>query len=299
MADGALRLWVARGGRELLGLWVAAGSRPGTPGWRTERCGCGLPGMAASSWGCGLLLGPGRVRRDGGRSAAVTGCQGWQRAPGVVGCCWVGCPLRLRVASGGCCWVPAGGRRDGGRSAAVAGCQGQRAPGVVGCCWEAGYAGMADGALRLLGQRACGLLLGPGRGRRDGGRSAAVVGCQGWQRAPGVVGCCWVPAGDAGMADGALRLWVARGGSELLGLWVAAGSRPGTPGWRTERCGCGLPGMAASSWGCGLLLGPGRVRRDGGRGRSAAVVGCQGWQRAPGVVGCCWVPAADAGMAEG
>ena len=184
MADGALRLWVARGGRELLGLWVAAGSRPGTPGWRTERC------------GCGLLLGPGRVRRDGGRSAAV-------------------------------------------------------------------------------------------------------VGCQGWPRAPGVVGCCWVPAGYAGMADGALRLWVARGGRELLGLWVAAGSRPRTPGWRTEPCGCGLPGVAASCWGCGLLLGPGRVRRDGGRGRSAAVVGCQGWPRAPGVVGCCWVPAGDAGMAEG
>ena len=143
----------------------------------------------------------------------------------------------------------------------------------------------------------CGWLLGPGWGRRDGGRSAAVVGCQGWPRAAGVVGCCWVPAGDAGMADGALRLWVARGSRELLGLWVAAGSRPGTPGWRTERCGCGLPGVAASSWGCGLLLGPGRGRRDGGR--SAAVVGCQGWQRAPGVVGCCWVPAGDAGMADG
>ena len=164
MADGALRLRVARDGSELLGLWVAAGSRPRTPGWRTERCGCGLPGMAASSWGCGLLLGP-------------------------------------------------------------------------------------------------------GRGRRDGGRSAAVAGCQGWQRAPGVVGCCWVPAADAGMADGALRLRVARDGSELLGLWVAAGSRPGTPGWRTVM--------------------------------SCAVVGCQGWQRAPGVVGCCWVPAGYAGMAGG
>ena len=51
-----------------------------------------------------------------------------------------------------------------------------------------------------------------------------------------------------------------------LGGLVAAGSRPGTPGWRSG---------------------------------SAPVVGCQGWRRDLKGVGCCWVPAGDAGMAEG
>ena len=145
---------------------------------------------------------------------------------------------------------------------------------------------MAERALRWWVARdgnellACWSLLGPGRGRRDGGwgRSAAGVGWTGW---PG-----W-----AGIDHG-------------------AGSRLGTPGWRRGRCGGGLPGMATSYWrvgrcwvpagdagmaegdgalrgvggrdglgGLGLIgvLGPGRGRRDGGGGRRAAGGGSTGW----------------------
>ena len=126
------------------------------------------------------------------------------------------------------------------------------------------------------------VMLGPGRGHRDGGRgrSAAGVGWTGW---PG-----W-----AGIDHG-------------------TGSRPGTPGWwkGTERCGGWVDGVAWVGWdrsrhwvpagdagmveGDGALrglggrgglgglgsitaLGPGRGRRDGGRGRSAAGVGWTGW----------------------
>ncbi len=127
------------------------------------------------------------------------------------------------------------------------------------------------------------MVLGPGRGRWDGGggRSAAGGGWTGWPGWAGIdrdarsrlgtpgwrsvrcggglpgmatsywrVGRCWVPAADAGMAERALRWWVARDGNELLACWS--------------------------------LLGPGRGRRDGGV--CAAVVGCQGWQRATGVL---------------
>ena len=96
-------------------------------------------------------------------------------------------------------------------------------------------------------------------------RSAEIVGCLGWQRAPGVlvaagsrprtpgwwtegcgcwlpgvaasywrVGCCWIPAADAGMGDGGVRLLVAWDGSELLACGLLLDSRLGTPGWRTE-----------------------------------------------------------------
>ena len=70
------------------------------------------------------------------------------------------------------------------------------------------------------------------------------------------------------MADGAVRLLVAWGGSELLGVWVAAGSRPRTPGWWKVRSAevVGCQGVALSYWGAGLLLDPGWGRRDGGGG---------------------------------
>ena len=96
--------------------------------------------------------------------------------------------------------------------------------------------------------------------------------------------------------------WGGRGGTGALGLLGAAGSRPGTPGWRR-----GLPGRVGCQ-GCGSTrLSVDSVpahhergwvdRGSGSSKRSGCAVDGVAWCRW--IVGCCWVPAADAGMAEG
>ena len=103
---------------------------------------------------------------------------------------------------------------------------------------------------------------GPAHHERGGGGWEVLVrlGCQGWRGCAELVGCCWVPAGDAGMAEGRktggsetpLLRKITRNGweSRLKGRDRVAGGQGGR---------VGVAGCAGLAW---LLLGPGRGRRD-------------------------------------
>ena len=137
----------------------------------------GLPGVAWVRSGGWLQLGPGRGRRDGGaRVPHLEVVRHWPPPPTSTG---------LTTNGGGL---------------------------GVGCPEEAGLkpAPTKDGedgvgVVRHGPPRTTGLLT--TNGGWDG-EHLVRVGCQGWLGCGRGVGCCWVPAGDAGMAgeeDGRVR----------------------------------------------------------------------------------------------
>ena len=125
----------------------------------------------------------------------------------------------------------------------------------MGAFGQAGLPGVA-------GCAGCsGLVLGPGRGRRDD-EEGCDAGRSGWLGCAGGRGCCWVPGGDAGMAEGIA--W--EGG--VPGVWfdtALRGLRAGSP--RT--------GVGGARWLRGRRAGRRRRPYERGRGRRPGL-GCWG-----------------------
>ena len=113
------------------------------------------------------------------------------------------------------------------------------------------------------------------------------AGCQGWLGCASAIGCRWVPAADAGMAEGDGSVTSAGAGQarQERGQKRPARNRP------VRRRRRGRPKV-------GQGLGP-YVGWGGGGWKDLVRVGCQGWLGCASAIGCRWVPAADAGMAEG
>ena len=114
-------------------------------------------------------------------------------------------------------------------------------------------------------------------------RAVDLARCQGWLACDVMVGCCWVPAGDAGMAeeaeDGGLRRRPY--GRAGRGRRDGGGERRGGAGAGGRVPGCTQPGPQQSQ--------PGPQRRDGGGGGRRAGRGSAHTKERGG----------DAGMAEG
>ena len=105
---------------------------------------------------------------------------------------------------------------------------------------EAGEHGVLGSGLRYGGSSVCEMgTTGKGKGGVDRSerRGLGMVGRSGRHWCAGSVGCCWVPAEDAGMTKRAGLLgvtWVRMGG------WVVLG-----PGWGRRDDGGGALGMRA------------------------------------------------------